>query len=162
MSLFLCTASWCPLSCLLPWPPSLTGVGQLSPSISWKCDGWQVEGERTGLLRARQTHSHYPLVFHLAQPRWSHTHTLEFPGQWWISNLPAAGWAHCLLSQRERKREATMLHLSQSLATQTHHLASLLFPHCQIVPNATGGAVIFSLPVYARYVLRRTALLSAG
>lgn len=95
-----------PLCCLLPGPPSLANVGQLSPSISWKCDGWQVEGERTGLLRGRQTHSKYPLVFHLAQ-RWAghadHTHTLEFPGQWWISNLPAEGWTRCLRSQgRER------------------------------------------------------------
>lgn len=65
------------------------------------------------------------------------------------------------LSSFTGEREATMLHLSQSLATQTHHFASLLLPHCQIVPNATGGAVILSVSVYARYVLWRTALLSA-
>lgn len=54
------------------------------------------------------------------------------------------------------EKEATMVHLSQSLATQTNHFAPLLLPHCHIVPNATSGAVTFSKSV------SRTGLLSAG
>lgn len=60
------------------------------------------------------------------------------------------------------EKEATMVHLSQSLATQTNHSATLLLPHCQIAPNATGGAVIFSMSVCGRYVLQRTGQSSAG
>lgn len=55
-----------------------------------------------------------------------------------------------------------MVHLSQSLATQMNHFAPLLLPHCQIVLNATGGAVKFSLSVCCGYIPQRTGLLSAG
>lgn len=97
-----------PLPWLLPWPSSLTSVGLLSPSISWKCDGWQVEGERTGLLRARQTHSHYPLVFHLAQPRWSHTH-LNFLVNDESLTFLLQDWPTVSIHRRERGHHASSL-----------------------------------------------------
>lgn len=131
-------------------PPSL---GQLSPSISWKCDGWHEEGERTGLLRARQARSHYSLVFHLAQ-RWaSRPHRTRTWIFWPMMNpQPSRCWTGT-------RKEATMVHLSQSLATQTNHFAPLLLPHCQIVPNATGGAVMFSVSVCGGHILQRRGLL---
>lgn len=55
-----------------------------------------------------------------------------------------------------------MVHHSQSLATQTNHFALLFFPHCQIMPNATGGPVIFSVSLYGKYTPYRTGLLSIG
>lgn len=60
------------------------------------------------------------------------------------------------------EKEATTVHLSQSLATQTNHFAAFLFPPRQVVLNATGGAVIFPMSVYGRCVVQRTGLLSAG
>ena len=60
------------------------------------------------------------------------------------------------------EREATMVHLSQSLATQTDHSARFPLPHCQSGPNAAGGAVIFSMSVYGGCVVQITGLLSAG
>lgn len=48
------------------------------------------------------------------------------------------------------EKEATMVHFSQSLDTQINHFALLLLPHCQPVPNATGGAVILLMYVHGR------------
>lgn len=51
-----------------------------------------------------------------------------------------------------------MVNLSQSLTTQTNRL----LPHCHIAPNATGGAVTFSMSVHGRCVLQRTDLVPAA
>lgn len=122
--------------------PTAASEGKLSPSISWKCDGWQVEGEGTGLLRSCQLRSLYPLVFHLAQ-HWAshpdHTHTLECSGQWWIPNLPAAGLvAEILLQERQRPPWFTSLSL-YPLRRTTLLRVSLL----AVIwgPDATAGAV---------------------
>lgn len=56
------------------------------------------------------------------------------------------------------EKEATMVHFSQSLDTQINHFALLLLPHCQPVPNATGGAVILLMYVHGRYALQRTGV----
>lgn len=110
--------SWLVLSlpCACSCPRCGTAISQNQLEIWWMTGGGR--GSRTprgtsGLVLPSISYPFSPVL--AGHPNPPHPPAmLEFSGQWWILNLPAAGWAP---SPFTGEKEAIMVHLSYPLAT---------------------------------------------